>query len=373
VLAAVDSLEKNIRREIRSLGTNTIYIDKWQYNSRPGASYWKFATRPAPRFPEMQALLSRVPTIKYAAFKIESRFPVQAFSSTASNVRVYGISSEFPMIQPLDIQFGRQLTAADHERGTASIIIGFELAQMIFPQPASAVGKTVGIRGRQHTVAGVLKKQGNQLIGGWGFDKSIIMTYTHARSMMDETKADPFIMVQGHEGIPGSEVAAETRTALRAIRKLRPLEEDNFSLNDVNDFSKTLGDAFRGVNLGGWAIGALAFIVGIFGVANIMFVTVRERTSQIGLKMAVGAQRSHILAEVLLESVFLCLLGGIAGLLMVAILVPVAATLAEFPVFLSPGLIATGLLISTIAGVAAGMIPAYQAARLDPVTAIRSN
>jgi putative ABC transport system permease protein len=167
-------------------------------------------------------------------------------------------------------------------------------------------------------------------------------------------------------------VKDELKIVMRSLHTLAPTEPDDFALNDVNDFSDALSEAFVGVNRGGWAIGALSFIVGIFGVANIMFVTVKERTSQIGLKKAIGAKKGVILMEFLLESAFLCIIGGLIGLMLVFFLTQIVTAAFDFPIYISPRILVTALLICVIAGVIAGIIPAFRAANMDPVEAIRS-
>jgi putative ABC transport system permease protein len=298
--------------------------------------------------------------------------PVEAGNIAAGNIRLYGISEDFSNIQQFDVQHGRYLSEAEFYRGSNAIITGYALAETLFGSPELALNQVVTIRGQQNRIVGVLKKQGTQLIGGWAFDQSVLMPYRYARTIMDERRADPLIMVQGKEGISSKVLQDELRGTMRAVRKLRPAEEDNFSLNDVSDFSEVMSKVFVSINMGGWIIGALAFIVGIFGVANIMFVTVRERTSQIGLKKAIGAKKGTILTEFLLESAFLCLLGGFIGMLLIFILTKIATALLEFPIFLSPGIIAIAVFICIAAGILAGIIPAIRAARMNPVEAIRS-
>jgi putative ABC transport system permease protein len=217
-----------------------------------------------------------------------------------------------------------------------------------------------------------MKKRGTQLIGGWGFDESVLLPYSFARNLMDERRADPLILVQGKEGFNSKLLQDDLKGMMRAIRRLAPAEEDNFSLNDVNDFSDALSGVFVNVNLGGWIIGGLSFIVGIFGVANIMFVTVAERKSQIGIKKAIGAKSSSILTEFLLESAFLCIVGGLIGLLLIFVLTRIATALLEFPIFLSAPIIGLAIFICIVAGIVAGIIPASRAAKLNPVVAIRS-
>lgn len=372
VLTTVNSLERNLQAEIQSLGTNTIYIDKWQYSAGPDFPYWKYAQRPSPRYAEMDEIMQRTPTAKFTAFKIHTTGNIEAGSSVAANIRLYGISEDFDDIQPMEIGAGRFISDAEFYRGTNTAVVGHSLAENLFGSPEAALQKTIVTRGQQVRIVGVVKKQGTQLIGGWGFDESVIMPYRFARTIMNEQKADPLIMVQGKDGISSKVLQDDLKGAMRAVRKLRPAQEDNFSLNDVAEFSEVMSKAFVSVNLGGWIIGALSFVVGIFGVANIMFVSVRERTSQIGLKKALGAKKTVILLELLLESALLCVIGGLVGLLLIFVLTKVAMAAFGFPLFLSPGVISTAVLICIAAGITAGIIPAYRAAAMNPATAIRS-
>lgn len=372
VLATVGSLEQNLQKEIKSLGNNTIYVDKWEYGGGPDYPFWKYVKRPAPRFSEIEDIKTRTSSAKFAAFKISAATNVQGGGNVAERVRVYGVSQDFTNIQPLEILQGRFLSEAEFFIGSPAIIMGFTLAESLFGTAEGALNKTVTIRGQKNLVIGVIKKQGTQLIGGWGFDQAVLMPYRYARTVMDEQKADPLILVQGKENITSKVLQDELKGTMRAVRKLKPAEDDNFSLNDVNDFSEVMSKAFVSVNLGGWIIGALSFIVGIFGVANIMFVTVKERTAQIGLKKALGAKKGTILTEFLAESAFLCIVGGVIGLLLVFVLTKIASALFDFPIFLSPGIIAIAITICIVAGISAGLIPAIRAARLNPVVAIRS-
>lgn len=372
VLATVASLEINLQSEIKSLGSNTIYVDKWEYGAGPDYPFWKYVKRPVPAYSELQEIKQRTATAQFAAFKIGVQTEVEAGGNIADRIRIYGITEEFNNIQPLNIANGRFITDAEFYRGSNAVIIGATVAETLFGEASLALNKTLTIRGQRVSVAGVLKKGGTQLIGGWGFDGSVIMPYKFARTIMDERKADPLILVQGKEGFTSKIVQDDLKGSMRAVRKLSPYEDDNFSLNDVNDFSEVMSNAFVSVNLGGWIIGALAFIVGIFGVANIMFVTVKERTSQIGLKKALGAKKNTILIEFLLESAFLCIIGGVIGLLLVFTLTKLATAALQFPIFLTPGIIALALVICIAAGITAGIIPAARAARLNPVVAIRS-
>lgn len=372
VLSTVQSLEHNLQTEIKSLGTNTIYIDKWEYGGGPDNPWWKYVKRPSPKFSELEAIKERTPTAKFAAFEINTNDDVEVGDNILKDVRLYGISEEFPSIQPMSIQYGRLMTDGEFDRGSNIVVVGYEVAEKLFGDPERAINKTITTRGKQSVIVGVIKKQGKQMMGGWEFDQSVVMPYRYARTMMDERRASPIIMVQGKDNINSKVLQDDLRGVMRSIHKLSPTQDDDFSLNDINDFSDIMSQAFVSVNIGGWAIAALSLIVGMFGVANIMFVTVKERTGQIGLKKAIGAKSGVILTEFLLESAFLCIIGGIVGILLVFALTKIVTILFDFPIFISTSLLFIAIGICIAVGLLAGIIPAYRASRLDPVVAIRS-
>ncbi|HYM94935.1 MAG TPA: ABC transporter permease [Chitinophagaceae bacterium] len=374
VLAVVNSLEQNIQNEVKALGTNTIYLDKWDYTAGggPGYPWWKYVKRPVPKYDELKPIKERTPSAKYVAFKIQVNDNVESQNNVLSGVTIYGVSNEFQDIQPVDISFGRYISDADFEFGNTSFVIGNDVAEKLFGTAERAVGQAMTIRGKKGTVVGTFKKQGKTMIGGWDFDESVVTPYKFARTIMDERRADPLIMIQGQDNLSSKALKNDLTGSVRAIHKLSPTQDENFSLNDINDFSAAISQAFVSLNIGGWAIAALSLIVGMFGVANIMFVTVRERTGQIGLKKAIGAKKRVILTEFLLESAFLCIIGGLIGLTLVFILTKILSGLLNFPVFISSSNMIMAIVICIIVGIVAGFIPASQAARMDPVVAIRS-
>ncbi len=374
VLATVNSLEQNIQNEVKSLGTNTIYLDKWDYSAGGGPDYpwWKYVNRPSPKYEVMQQIKERTPGAKFAAFNMNVSDKVDYAGNQLSNVKIYGVSEDFDDIQAVEIQYGRYATESEFDFGRNVVVVGNDVAEKLFGSTEVAVGKEVSTRGKKLLITGVIKKQGKQMIGGWDFDQSIIIPYKYARNIMNELKADPVIMIQGQDNMTSKALKDELTGVVRSINKLRPTQEDNFALNDINDFSDAISSAFVGLNIGGWAIAALSLIVGMFGVANIMFVSVRERTSQIGLKKAIGAKSRIILTEFLLESAFLCIIGGLIGLSLVFGLTMVLTKALNFPVFVSTGYMALAIGICIVVGILAGFIPALQAAKMNPVEAIRS-
>lgn len=374
VLAVVNSLQRNIENEIQSLGSNTIYVDKWDYSAGGDGDYpwWKFVNRPVPKFEEVKLIQERTTSAKYTAFCLQTSGTVDFKGSSLNNVKQYGISEEFEKIQPLEIAHGRFISDAEFNSGSQAVVVGNEIAEKLFGDAELAINKQVVIRGKKASICGVIKKRGKQMIGGWDFDQSVLITYKYARTMMNELKADPVIMVQGKDNLSSKALKDDLFGTMRAIRKINPTQEPNFALNDVNDFTDAIGGLFVGLNIGGAVIGGISLIVGLFGVANIMFVTVRERTAQIGLKKAIGAKKNMILTEFLLESAFLCIIGGLIGLSLVYILSLILSGALDFPVFISVGNMVWTFIICVAVGIIAGIVPASQAARMDPVVAIRS-
>ena len=374
VLSTVGSLEQAIQNDIKSLGTNTIYIDKWEYAGGNDYPWWKYVKRPEPKQEEMKVLRLKVPSAANMTFLIETRNSIEIEDNIINNVVYYGVTEDFFNIQKVEVTLGRTLLQADFDNSANSILVGHEVAETLFGTAENAIGKTVKIKeGKLANIVGLIKKQGKSILQPWEFDNCILMAAGFLKQMIPERWANPKILVQGREGAPMEQLKDELTGAMRSLRKLKPTEADNFSLNDIDTISRFASDIFSGVNKGGWAIAALSLVVGMFGVANIMFVTVRERTSQIGLKKAIGAKRSTILTEFLLEAAFLCILGGLIGLLLVFILTQIFSALLGFTVFISLDIMLLAIAICIIVGVLAGIIPASIAAKMDPVVAIRSN
>jgi putative ABC transport system permease protein len=371
VLATVNSLEANIHNQIKSLGTNTIYIDKWEYLNSSDYPWWRFINRPEPKFEEVNLIKQRSHLASNVAFTINSRINVQYNDYALENVNVFGVSEEENDIQPITTIYGRFISGAEFVSGSPVAIIGYTNAESLFINPSLAVGKEIKISGIKVTIVGVIKKMGTPMIG-WDYDQSLIVPYKFARQVYNEDYDGPKIIVKAKDNATTDALADELEGIMRSIRKLSPTQQDNFALNKITTVSDNVSAAFASINLGGWAIGLLSLIVGAFGIANIMFVTVKERTAMIGLKKAIGAKKRSILSEFLLESAIICILGGLMGLILVFLLTIVLTNLFNFPVFISAGILTLAISICIIIGVLAGIIPAYSASRLDPVVAIRS-
>ncbi|MEY3920975.1 MAG: hypothetical protein RL634_736 [Bacteroidota bacterium] len=373
VLSTVNSLEKNIQDGIKSLGTNTIYIDKWDYQGGAEYPWWKYVNRPSPKLTEMKLIKEKINAKIAAVFSFTTQSFIQHDNDKLDGINYHGITDEFEKIQPVEIAYGRYLNQMDFDFGTPNIVIGYENAEMLFGKAEKAVGKEVGLRNKKAIIIGVIKKQGKSFIDGWQFDKSIVLSYKFMRQMLfNERWNNPKIIIAGPEGMSSDALKDELKGAMRSIRRLGPTEEDDFALNAISDFSKNTSQLFGSVNLGGWLIGLLSLIVGAFGIANIMFVTVKERTPIIGLKKAIGAKRGTILMEFLLESALICIIGGLIGIILVVVLAQLLSSAFNFPIFVSTQILGLAIFICIAIGMLAGIIPAMIASKMDPVVAIRS-
>lgn len=287
---------------------------------------------------------------------------------------LFAVSGDYEKIQALTFLSGRFFAGKENENGANVAILGANIWEGLFGTSDKAMDKTISVAGRPMRVIGTLKKKGASLVDGINYDNSVIVPYVFGRTIVDERRfADPFILVKAAPGATLLQLKDELRGVMRSIRRLRPKEEDDFSLNEITAVSGDLNKVFGMVNMGGWLIACFALIVGGFGIANIMFVTVKERTNIIGLKKAIGARKKVILMEFLLESMILCMLGGLLGLVLVFLTTVAVNSLHFFEFTLTLNNIILGLTVSSVVGIIAGFIPAYLASRLDPVVAIRSN
>jgi putative ABC transport system permease protein len=371
VLATVNSLEHNIQNEVSSLGSNTIYIDKWDYSGGPNKPWWKLRSRPNMKYEEQGMIKERSSLAKDVTFLLQTGGSLSYKSDVLQNASVYGINEAQIIIQPLTFTTGRYFSSTEFINASNVCLIGYENAEKLFGAAERAEGKQVEIKGKKMTVVGVLKKEGKNFIG-WDYDNCIMMPYKFCKQLFEEEKSNPIIIANGKDGVSTDALYQELKGIMRQIRRIPPTTEDNFSLNSVEAFSKEISGFFITLNIVGSFIGGISLVVGLFGIANIMFVTVKERTSIIGLKKAIGAKSSSILLEFLMEAAFMCILGGAIGLFFVWLLTLLLSGPLKFPVFVSIPLMIATVIICVVVGILAGIIPAKQAAKMDPVVAIRS-
>ncbi len=374
VFTIVDSLEHNLKTGIQELGDNVVYIHKWPWEFKEDFPWWKYMNRPVPTVKEFERLNGRVKTSQSMAFHVAGRKPVKYKSNTVDNVTITGGSYEYDKITNFDIAEGRYFTESESNAGRNTCLIGSTIAEALFLNGENPLGKNIKIGGIKLQVIGVFKKQGESLLGN-STDAQILVPVNFIRNYVDirSENLDPYIAVKAKDGISNDQMKDELRGLMRGLRQLAPETEDDFALNETKVISQGFDGLFSVVGLAGWIIGGFSILVGGFGIANIMFVSVKERTSLIGIQKSLGAKNYFILMQFLFESVFLSLIGGLMGLLLIWLLTLAIGDSAGMDIFLSQSNVILGVTISFLIGIISGFVPAYSASQLDPVEAIRSN
>jgi len=374
VFSAVDTLRNNLQKSVNKLGNNSIYIQKWPWVGGNDFPWWKYMQRPDPKIREFEELQKRSQTALAMSYEIniDNRI-VKYKSNTVDGAQIDATTIDHDKTWNFDFESGRYFTGLESRTGSAVAIIGHDIAQNLFPD-GGAVGKQLKIMGRNVTVIGVFKKEGNDILGITD-DKEILVPLNFAKNFIDVQNGNyqPNIVVRGKEGITDVEVESELRGLMRSIRRLKPGEDDSFALNKTSVISNQLDSVFGFLHTVGLWIGMFSILVGGFGIANIMFVSVKERTNIIGIQKSLGAKSYFILLQFLMEAVFLCLMGGIIGLLLVYGATALVSAAIDIKVVLDIKNIMIGIGTSLTIGMISGIIPAYFAARMDPVEAIRSN
>ncbi len=378
VQTAVDSLEDNIRGSFDKLGSDVVYVAKFSWAEDPGENYTKLLRRPNPDYKDYRELKRRLTTAETLCLNVGLGMKTMQYkSNSVDNCDVLATTEGYNEIYNPEIEKGRYFSANEFTYGGDNIVIGYNIAQQLFGS-IEPVGKQVKLLGRKLTIIGVIAESGESLIGIMDYDDTVLLTYENARKFANLKATNVFgnssLSVKAEEGIDNKQLKDEITGVLRAHRRLKPKEEDNFAMNEISILTAAF-DAFFGVlNWIGLVIGGFAILVGMFSVANIMFVSVKERTNIIGIKKALGAKRFVILLEFLIEAIILCLLGGLMGLAFVFLIVKglSAADFFAYEIYLSKGNVLSGLIWSTVIGMLAGVIPALQASGMDPVEAIRS-
>jgi putative ABC transport system permease protein len=379
VLTLVDSLEKNIKDSLDFLGTGVIYIEKWPFTADNNGEYrwWDFWQRPNASFSEYKFLQANLNNQNgMAIFAIKGNMNIKRDNNSIGQVRLVGGSLGYDGVFDMNIEKGRFLNAEELESGRNIAVIGHEVANNLFLNGEDPIGKTIKVKNLKYVVAGVIRKEGQSFLGTPSKDYTVLIPYQSFRRLYQTGTGDPFeltsrIGVKGAESDIGLvELENEVRGMLRVRRGLRPTEKDNFVLNRPEAIANVISGVFDVFGTAGWIIGGFSILVGGFGIANIMFVSVKERTSIIGLQKSVGAKNYFILFEFLFEAIFLSLIGGLAGLLLVYLVtfIPMGSLI----VTLTVKNIVLGLGVSSVIGLVSGIVPAAMAARMDPVVAIRA-
>lgn len=375
VLTATYSLERNIRANIDKLGDNMVYIQKWPWAfGGSGYKWWDYMNRPEASLKEYNRIEKEgnPKLFEYTSFFFEAGSnKLKSSVEDINSVKFFAVEGDFFEINQWPIDHGRAFNDFEMEKGRNVAILGYELANTLF-HGKPAVNQRFKMNGIYVEVIGVLEKQGNSM-GGQNYDERILIpaNFGYRFTKPGKQGVGSSIIVKGYDNVDLGQLEFEIRRIMRSARKLRPKDNDNFAINKLTMFSDGLNQTFAVINLVGWLIGGFSLLVGGFGIANIMFVSVKERTSIIGLQKALGARRKFIIAQFLMESVILSIIGAVVGILLVVGLSTVVSNSTEFTVHLSSAIMIQGVIVSAIIGILAGIIPAYSAAKMDPVVALR--
>lgn len=377
VLTVVDSLEQNIKSSMESLGNDVLYVNKQPWVPEEAEyKWWEYLSRKPMGEQELGAIERNVQGVRYATICYADGVTIKHNAQEATGIVSYAVSRNFDKIQTVDIEEGRYMSGAEIDGGVNVCVIGDEVKNTLFIGNVSPVGKMVAFHGRKFLVVGTLKKSG-QNMAGFNFDEGVIYPYQAAKALVNlnaiDWGTDPLIMVKAEPGINLQDVQYEIEGVLRGVRHVKPGEKKNFAINQLSQITEKLDILFGTINIVGWVIAGFSLLVGGFGIANIMFVTVKERTKIIGLKKAIGAKPASILLEFLIEAITLCLIGGLVGVIIVLLLSVGLTYGLDFAITLSAKNFFIGIGISGLVGVLAGFIPAWSASRLNPVVAIRSH
>jgi len=372
VFTMVDSIKRNIDKSINKLGDNVIYVQKWPWTFSSDYPWWKYMNRPVTALDELHDVRERTKLAEVCAFLIQTNVTLKFGSNSAENIGISAVTEGYDQIKTFDIAEGRYFSESEFRSGSELIVIGAEVAAQLFGD-ANPVGKKVILRGDELTVIGIFKREGQTLLD-FGLDNAAIVPLNYARTKVNikNEQVNPYIAVKAKPGVSNVAIMDELTGIMRSIRKISPSEDDNFALNETKLISNGFDQLIGVVNVAGGVIGLFSILVGGFGIANIMFVSVKERTNIIGIQKSLGAKNYFILFQFLFEAMLLSVIGGLIGLMLIFLLTLAASTILDFDISLSAGNIFTGILISSVIGLISGIAPALSASRLDPVEAIRS-
>ncbi|HEY0045370.1 MAG TPA: ABC transporter permease [Flavobacterium sp.] len=372
VLAAVDSLDRKIKKDLSSLDKNTMYLTRVSFGPSD-LPRWKTEQFPDVTYEEYQALKRSVVSAENLCFQFfAGRQPIKFESETVNDVNVVPVTYEFTDIQTLEFEEGRFFNESESNSGAAVVVLGFEVAKGLFGD-FDPIGKEVRIYGQRFSVIGVTTKQGAGMFGESN-DISAFFPSNFLRRMYGDNNKTmlPVIIVKPAKGLDAGEVKGEVAQKLRSIRGVKADEIDNFFINVLSGFTDLIDGIVSQMNLVGWIISGFSLLVGGFGIANIMFVSVKERTNLIGIQKSLGAKNRFILFQFLFEAVILSVIGGIIGLLLVWIITLLLTKVLEFEFVLGIGNVILGTSLAAAIGLISGILPAISASRLDPVEAIRT-
>ncbi|MEY4308649.1 MAG: hypothetical protein RL422_852 [Bacteroidota bacterium] len=369
VFTAVDSLNKNIRSEIDSFaGSGVLYVGKWPWIMQNNYPWWKYLNRPEMKYSEFQFLKDNLKSAKAIAIIDNGRSASATKGSSSMDVNMTGASYDYNQITSVPVQFGRYFLPIESENALNVVIIGAKVSENL----QATIGDQIKLNGIKFQVIGIIEKKGNDILSFGGTpDEKVFIPYSTFSAVFQKDKPAPDIAIKAMDDDLGQEnLEGEVTGLMRSLRSIKPKQESNFAVNRLDGLNQFFDGIFAALNVAGALIAGFSLLVGGFGIANIMFVSVKERTNIIGIQKSLGAKNYFILFQFLFEAVFLSLIGGLVGIGLVVLLTLIPQD--ALPLVLSMKNIVTGLFISSFIGILSGIIPAWVAAKMDPVIAIRS-
>ena len=374
VLAAVDSLKKEIEGSMSGLDNSTIIVMRFNFGPTE-IPRWKWQQFPDVTYDEFQYIESRLPNLEAASFTLGvPNESIKSENNQVDNVPIGAVTEGYYDIEALKLGEGRFFNGAESNSGSMVVVLGDEIANQLFGSAGNSIGKEVRIYGRKFNVIGVLEKEGSGLFGN-SKDTSVWMPVNVVRRIFGDNNKSTFpqIVVKPEKGVDNAEFIAMLTQQLRLKRGLKPDEIDTFFINQLQGFADLIDNITGSMNIIGLIISGFSLLVGGFGIANIMFVSVKERTNLIGIQKSLGAKNKFILFQFLFEAIILAVIGGLIGLFLVFIVSVLASQFTgDFLFVLSPWNMFIGTVISAAIGLISGILPAISASKLDPVEAIRT-
>ncbi len=369
---AIRGIDKGFANSLALLGEDVLYVQKWPWG--PVEDWWNYVNRPnlSPAHAEQ---LNRVientnnSLLSFAVPVVGRGSTLKVGDAKVSGVFTIGTTAPYAQMTGTEYKEGRLFNETEAESGTQVCVLGYDVAEALLPN-RDPIGETVLISGQPFSVVGVFAKQG-EFLGMFSFDNQVVIPIKAFQKYFSIRRGAE-IRVKVIDKTKLAAAKDELVGAMRRVRAQLPGERDNFNINEQEAFKKQLDPVKGTIATIGFVITGLALFVGAIGIMNITFVSVKERTKEIGTRKALGARRRSILMQFLVEAVSIALIGGLVGLALTAGLVQIAAqAFPSFPVSVSFGIVALAVGTSVFAGVAAGFVPALGASRLDPVVALR--